>query len=430
MKVEEKILKIKEITSNKGQIEGLPANPRTIKDAKFEALCKSIKDNPEMLNLRELLVTPFEDKYVVIGGNMRLKAMKSIGYKEAPCKIISEATIDQLKAYAIKDNNSFGEWDFDMLITDWDSNQLTEWGIDMPEFEVKPQEKEAYNDDFDEEKDKELITTRVKKGEIWQLGNHYLKCGDATSKEDLDDLMQGKLADLVMTDPPYNVNISSNDGKKIMNDNMSNSAFVDFLTSCFNNIKEHLKDSRSYYIWCLHDLGFEDAMKNVGLSIRQKLIWHKSTFIMGWSDYLRQHELCIYGWKEGKEGHYFRYGTIQTNVLNEPEPDFDKMKADEMRELLKNMYAGLQRDIFIYDKPTKSTDHPTSKPVAMIGKLINNSSKPNEIVLDTFGGSGSTLIACEELDRKCYAMELDPHYCDVILARWEKITGKTATKIK
>lgn len=430
MKFEEKVLKIKDLTSNKGQIEGLPANPRTIKDAKFEALCKSIKDNPEMLNLRELLVTPLDGKYVVIGGNMRLKAMKSLDYKEAPCKIITDATVEQLKAYTIKDNNGFGEWDFEMLQSDWDAAQLTDWGIDLPVFEEKPEEKEAYNDEFDEEKDKDLITTRVKPGEVWKLGNHRLKCGDATKAEDLDDLLEGELADLVVTDPPYNVNISSKDGKKIMNDNMEHDQFINFLTSCFTNIKDHLKESRSYYFWGCLGCGFPEAMKATGLDIRQWLIWHKSTFILGWADYLRQFEVCYYGWKAGQEGHYFRYGTIQTNVLNDPEPDFDKMKADEMRELLKNMYGGLQRDIFVYDKPTRSADHPTSKPVAMIGKLINNSSRPNELVLDTFGGSGSTLIACEELDRKCCTMELDPHYCDVILARWEKMTGLQAEKLR
>lgn len=441
MEFEVKDIEIKKINQNKGQIEGLPANPRKISKEHLHKLVESIKENPEMMGLREILVVEDPNKadnYIVIGGNMRLTALKKLDYKTAPVKIIKDATIEQLKAYIIKDNVSGGEWDEELLKQDWDIDQLNDWGLDDLDFTVK-EEKQAKEDNFDTDKDK--IETKVKNGELWQLGRHYLKCGDATKEEDLKDLMQGKLADLVVTDPPYNVNISTNkyhrDGshhKTIMNDNMKQDDFALFLDKCFTNMKKYLKDSRSFYIWTLLGCGFEDSLKRVGLTLRQWIIWYKSHFVLGWADYLKQYEVCLYGWKDGKEGHYFRYGTVQTNVIKDEEPDFDNMKAAEMRALLKEMYSGLHEnihtDIAQYQKSNGvDLPHPTMKPVPMIGKLIDNSSREGELVLDLFGGSGTTLIACEELDRICYMMELDPHYCDVIIARWEKLTGEKAKKI-
>lgn len=432
MEFEVKDIDIKKIRQNKGQIEGLPANPRKISKEHLHKLVESIKENPEMMGLREILVVedPSKaDNYIVIGGNMRLTALKKLDYKEAPVKIIKDATIEQLKAYIIKDNVSGGEWDEELLKQDWDIDQLNDWGLDDLDFTVN-EEKQAKEDDFDADKDN--IETKVKNGELWQLGRHYLKCGDATNEEDYKDLLGDKQADLIVTDPPYNVDIESADGNKIMNDKMKEDKFIDFLSTCFKNMNKYLKPSRSFYIWCLNGLGFEQACKNAEFQIRQWLIWYKSTFILGWADYLKQYEVCLYGWKNGKEGHYFRYGTIQTNVLKDDELDFDTMKKEDMKKLLKSIFENndIQKDIFEYAKPVRSLGHPTSKPVPMIGKLINNSSEVNNIVLDVFGGSGSTLIACEELDRICYMMELDPKYCDLIIARWEKLTGEKAKKIK
>lgn len=432
MEFEVKDIDIKKIHQNKGQIEGLPANPRKISKEHLHKLVESIKENPEMMGLREILVVEDPNKadnYIVIGGNMRLTALKKLDYKTAPVKIIKDATIEQLKAYIIKDNVSGGEWDEELLKQDWDIDQLNDWGLDDLDFTVK-EEKQAKEDDFDADKDK--IETKVKNGELWQLGRHYLKCGDATKEEDYKDLLGDKQADLIITDPPYNVDIESADGNKIMNDKMKEDKFIDFLSTCFKNMNKYLKPSRSFYIWCLNGLGFEEACKNAEFQIRQWLIWYKSTFIFGWADYLKQYEVCLYGWKNGKEGHYFRYGTIQTNVFKDEEYDFDNMKKEDMKKLLKSIFENndIQKDIFEYAKPSRSLGHPTSKPVPMIGKLINNSSEANNIVLDVFGGSGSTLIACEELDRICYMMELDPKYCDLIIARWEKLTGEKAKKIK
>ena len=187
------MLKLSKLEANKGQIPGLPKNPRVIKDEKFKKLVKSIEDNPEMTSLREILVYPHEGKYVVIGGNMRLKAMKELGYKEAPCKVIpEETTVEQLQAYTIKDNSGFGEWDFDMLSSEWDLQLLEDCAIDMPEIEDESpvlEEKDAEEDDFDEESDQ--IQTICKQGDLWRLGEHRLLCGDSTKSECLEILSGG-----------------------------------------------------------------------------------------------------------------------------------------------------------------------------------------------------------------------------------------------
>lgn len=190
--IETKELKLTTIEKNKGQIEGLPANPRTIRDHKFEKLVKSIEENPEMLALRELLVYPHGGKYVVIGGNMRYEALKKLGYKTALCKIIpQETTVEQLKAYTIKDNNGFGEWDFDMLANEWDTVQLEDWGVDLPVWEEEEEKtlEDVSEDDFNEAD--ENIKVRCQRGDVWQLGEHRLMCGDSVDLEDVKKLMGG-----------------------------------------------------------------------------------------------------------------------------------------------------------------------------------------------------------------------------------------------
>ena len=199
------ILELSKLKENNGQIEGLPKNPRIIKDENYKKLLKSIKENPEMTSLREILVFPHKEEYVVIGGNMRLKALMELGYKEVPCKIIPEnTTIEQLKAYVIKDNSGFGEWNFDMLKFEWDLNLLSDCAIDLPEIELPEEEKEVFEDDFSEE-DAAQAESRVQRGDIWHLGEHRLMCGDSTDAECVKALMGGQMADMVFTDPPYGV---------------------------------------------------------------------------------------------------------------------------------------------------------------------------------------------------------------------------------
>lgn len=396
---EKKNIQIELIETNKGQIEGVPANPRVIKDKKFKKLVKSIEENPEMLDLREILVYPLEDKFIAIGGNMRLEAVKKLGYKDVPCKVLPvETPAENLRAYILRDNASYGEWDFDELANCWDIDELEIADIDLPSGFGLEEENETSEDDFCESETK----TRVQLGEIWQLGNHRLMCGDSTKIENVKKLVRGVEIDMLLTDPPYNVAYEGKTEEKltIQNDKMSDDAFVDFLTKSFNCAYEVLKKGGAFYIWhaIMKCISLMVACQNANLSVRQILIWNKNSMVLGRQDYQWKHEPCLYGWKEGAS-HYFIEDRTKTTIID-------------------------------CKKPNRNGEHPTMKPIELMAECIKNSSRKNENVLDLFGGSGSTLIACEQLERSCYTMELDPHYCDVILSRWEKLTGKIALKIE
>lgn len=203
--VETTLLPLSAIEPNRGQIDGLPKNPRALRDGKFDALKKSIADNPEMLALRELLVYQHGDKYVIIGGNMRYRALKDLKYKDAPCKVIpADTPVETLRAYTIKDNGDFGEWDFDLLANEWDDDPLEDWGVDGL-FDKKDKSSTVKEDDFEPASD--TVVRRCAKGDIWQLGKHRLMCGDSANDADVAKLMDGELADMVFTDPPYGVSI-------------------------------------------------------------------------------------------------------------------------------------------------------------------------------------------------------------------------------
>lgn len=270
---------------------------------------------------------------------------------------------------------------------------LPEWGLDIPD--LLPQ-KECTEDNFDP--DDQTIPTRCQVGDVWELGNHRLLCGDTTSAADIARLMDGNKAHLLLTDPPYNVDIHGTNGKTIENDNMSRESFEIFLYDAFSNIENQMEDGCPFYIWFASKTHreFENALERSGLLVRQELIWNKNVFTLGRSRYQWKHEPCFYGWK-GNSCRYFINARNKTTVIDE-------------------------------NKPQRSDDHPTMKPVALFGAQITNSSRDGDIVLDPFGGSGTTIVACEQLGRQARIMELDPRYCDVILARWEKLTGGQAVK--
>lgn len=236
-------------------------------------------------------------------------------------------------------------------------------------------------------------------------------------------------ADMVMTDPPYNVNVSNSEGMTIENDNMSSEAFNDFLGKAFANMSHALKPGGAFYIWYgdSEDVAFRNGCKNNGLMIKQCLIWVKNSFNLGRQDYQWRHEPCLYGWKEGAS-HYFIYDRTQDTVKEDAEINFDELSKEEAVAMLKKAHARVST-VQKENKPVTNDLHPTMKPIGLIARLIANSSKKGEIVLDLFGGSGTTLIACEQLKRKCYMMEYDPQYVDVIIGRWENLTGKKAEKV-
>lgn len=427
------------LRQNTGQIEGLPANPRQWTKRDLDNLKASIEGTPQLLEARGAIVYPHGGEFIVLGGNMRLAAVRELGWKEMPCIVLPEDTpVERLREIVLKDNGSFGDWDTDAIANEWDDFPLKDWGvkiygIESPELQTRETRK-AIDDSYDLGKGvgKANKHTITKRGDIIQLGEHLLICADTSDLEALQKLMGGgiELADLLVTDPPYNVAITNSDGKTIENDNMSDDAYREFLYNCFAAINPCLKAGAGCYVWMASseiDACIE-AYEKAGLLYKQLLIWVKNCFTLGRQDYQWQHESCVYGWKAGA-AHYFTDSRRESTVF-EDKPDIENMNKNEMKLLLRSIFEdnGIATTVLHYDKPRKDDEHPTMKPVSLFGDHIRNSSRVGDIVLDPFGGSGTTLIACEQLGRRCRMVELDPVYCDVIVDRWEKFTGQKAKR--
>lgn len=398
-------------------------NPRK-NDAAVDIVAKSIQE----FGFKNPLIIDSNGK--VWCGNTRLKASKKLGLEEVPCIVADDLTEEQIRKLALIDNKSteIAEWDMDLLmgeLSDLDMSDFDlDWGIENNE-----PEREVKEDNFD-------IDTHIpeepksKPGEIYKLGEHRLMCGDSTNEQDVEKLMNGELADLLYTDPPYNVDVENSQGMKIENDNMNDTQFREFLTSAFYCANLLLKAGGAFYCWHgdTETVNFRETLKENGLITKQCLIWVKNSFNFGRQDYKWQHEPCLYGWKEGA-AHYFIEEYNHPTVI-EDKIDVDKLKKEEMKKLLEEILATKTPTTVIHeDKPIKNDLHPTMKPLQLCANMIRNSSKPKEIVADLFGGSGSTLMACEQIGRKCYMMEYDPKYVDVIISRWEEFTGKKAEKL-
>lgn len=407
---------------NEGQIVGIPKNPRYLKGEEHDKLKKSLKDSPELLQYKPLMVYAAEGgKFVVICGNMRLRICQELhnegveGFDALPCFVLNkDVSIAKIKEYAIKDNVQAGNWDWDELANgDWEVDDLQDWGVDCsfltdtePVKEMS-EHKETEDDAYDE--DEHEIEAKCKLGDIWQLGRHRLMCGDSTDTSQVAKLLGGTNIQLYLTDPPYNVAYGYDgaaterhrkDGLVVLNDKMDNDKFEEFLTNAFNAANANMEKGASFYIFhsdC-YSYWFRKALINtVDLELRENLIWVKNSMVLGRQDYQWRHEPCLYGWKKGATHNWFS-DRKQTTVME-------------------------------FDRPTKSIEHPTMKPIPLFAYLIQNSSQEGWNVYDSFGGSGTTIMACEQLDRNGFSMELDPHYCDVIINRWETYTGKKAEKI-
>lgn len=342
---------------------------------------------------------------VIVAGHTRYKAAQSLGLEEVPCIRANDLTPEQVNAFRLADNKTaeIATWDKAKLfdeISMLEEIDMEQFGFDLSEFEP---ETEVEDDDFDVDAALDAITEpKSKLGDVYKLGNHRLMCGDSTKGEDVKRLMDGQGADLLLTDPPYNIAYEggTKDRMTIENDNMSGEDFFAFLYAAFKNASDAMLPGASFYVWYASKevVNFTNALEKAGFVVRQELIWNKSVFTLGRQDYQWKHEPCLYGWKDGA-AHYFIDDRTQTTVMN-------------------------------FDKPSRSELHPTMKPVELFAYQIKNSSKPSGRVLDLFGGSGTTIIACEQSDRAAYVMEFDPKYCDVIIERWEKLTGKTAELIQ
>lgn len=368
---------------------------------------------------------------IIVEGHGRYLACKELGIAEVPVIHLDHLSDEQRRAYALAHNKTaeMSEWDFDLLgdeLADIFDIDMSYFGFeDVIEAEEEP---EVQEDDFEVELPEE---PRAKVGDIYQLGKHRLMCGDSTKVEDVAKLMAGDVADLVVTDPPYNVAIQNSKGMTIENDDMDSSQFKEFLTDCFINLEQNLKAGGAFYVWYAsrEHINFEQSLNDAGLKVREQLIWNKNTFILGRQDYHWKHEPCLYGWKDGDK-HYFIDDRTQSTVIEDKGIDLKKLKKEEMIELLKQFLSDKNSTTIINeDKPNANDLHPTMKPIKLIARLVKNSSRQDEIVLDLFGGSGSTLITCEQLNRKCRTMEYDPKYVDVIIDRWEQFTGQKAVLV-
>lgn len=317
-------------------------------------------------------------------------ALKRAGYTETDVVRYTGLTEEQKKKYRLLANKTaeMSDWDYDLLAGELDGLDFDGFDFDF-DLDLDDDRTEAKEDDYD------LVlpeNAKSKRGEIYQLGRHMVMCGDSLSEADLSALMDGKQADMIVTDPPYNVDYEGTAGK-IKNDNMEDENFRKFLTDAFKNADHFLKPGGAIYIWHADSEGynFRAACKDTGWKVRQCLIWNKNSLVMGRQDYQWKHEPCLYMWKDGA-AHFWNSDRKQTTVLD-------------------------------FEKPNKSDLHPTMKPVPLFDYLIQNNSKKGEIILDMFGGSGTTVIACEQDGRSARIMELDPRYVDAILKRYEEFTG-------
>lgn len=360
-----------------------PKNPRILKDEKFKKLVQSLKEFPEMTEVREIVVNK---DHIILGGNMRYKAMLEAGWTEAPVKVVDWSKEKQ-DEFVIKDNVAYGEMDWDAIANEWSDLPLEDWGLELP---VGIGQEEVEEDEAPELDDR--TPSKSKLGDVYQLGKHRVMCGSATNKDDINKLMGEQMIDLLVTDPPYNVNYTgkTKDALKIDNDSMSDEDFGRFLLDANICVDEHMKTGGAFYIFHADSEGynFRASVRDAGWMLKQCLIWVKQSMVMGRQDYQWKHEPILYGWKSG-DAHSWYSDRKQTTVLE-------------------------------FDRPSRNAEHPTMKPINILSYLINNSSKSGDLVFDSFLGSGSTMIACEQTGRVCYGTELDPRYVDVIRKRYWK----------
>ena len=369
------------------EIHPYEKNPRNNEPA-VDAVAASIKE----FGFKVPII--IDKNNIIVAGHTRFLASKKLGLTEVPCIKADDLNEEQIKAFRLADNkvSELAEWNFELL-----GDELADITMDMEQFgfEMPEEEHEIIEDDVPEPP----AVAKSKLGDVYQLGRHRLMCGDSTKQEDVNTLMNGVLADLLITDPPYNVDYEGGTGLKIENDNFdTGEEFCQFLTDAFNCANNVMKPGAVFYIWHADSEGynFRKACQNVDWKVRECLIWVKNSLVMGRQDYQWQHEPCLYGWKEGT--HLWASDRKQTTILN-------------------------------FDKPKKNDIHPTMKPIALFDYEIKNNTKQGDTVVDLFGGSGTTIMACEQNNRVAFSMELDPRYVDAIIERWETFTGQKAVLI-
>ncbi len=492
------LVKIKDLKNNTGQIVGLPKNPRILKDDKFIKLKKSLQDDPEMLELREVIAYDNNGELIVICGNMRLKALNELGVKEVPTKILpNETSVEKLKAYTIKDNVSFGDHDWEQLSNEWDVEQLEEWGLDIPNFETE-EVLEAEEDDFDTTPPIEAVTVL---GDLYEIGEHRLLCGDSTDSDQVAKLMNGQKADMAHNDPPYGM---KKEKEGVLNDNLNYSDLLNFNREWIALQFSVLKENGSFYCW-----GIDEPLMDIYSEILKPYISEqKATFrnLITWDkgngqgqnsentrSYAIADEKCLFvmcgvqGFNNNQDNYFDKWEPIRIYLeqeikkINESDGKIAtalgykdgrtvnhwwsksqwNFPTKENYEALKKYsktkgYEGFKKEYEELKKEYYSTrayfnnvhdnfnnvwkferhlrqgdegDHATPKPIPLCERAIKSSCPDNGLVLDMFLGSGSTMVASHQLKRKCYGMELDPKYADVIVKRMIKLDPKVTIKL-
>lgn len=407
-----------------------PWNPRVLKEKRFKELQGSLRRDPDFMRVRPVLCNKAG---IIYGGNQRYRAAESLDWKTVPT-FVTDITDALAKERAIKDNNQWGEWDdsIGQLL-----EELKEQGVPLDQMGFSETELEGMLGSEDEKLPEDVppplpAKPKAKEGQMWALGEHRLLCGDATNERDVAKVCDGKKIDMVWVDPPYNVDYvgKTEDALTIQNDKMSSEKFYKFLFASFKSAEMWAKKGAPIYVAFaeLEGMNFRKALIDAGWELKQILVWVKNRFVLGRQDYNWQQEPIMYGWKPG-EAHCW-YGAFDKSTVFDEEVDLRKMDKGQLQNIIQSLRNLRNTDVLRHDNPQASEDHPTMKPVSLVGQMIRNSSMPEDSVLDTFGGSGSTLIACEHLRRRCRMIELDPRYCDVIIKRWETLTNEKATLIR
>ena len=425
-----------------------PDNPQTVTDEAFEDLLKSVRESPETLEASRIAyctdyVSPitgvsYVGQRVVMAGNKRLRALKRIYGEDGEVNAayffdLTPLGVEARRRWLVRSNIQTGEWETDLLMKLYSKDELSslmsadalEGIFAAVDADSKPKGK----------KDADAIpavdaaeTPASRRGGVYMLGDSRLMCGDSTALADVLRLMGGEKADLLLTDPPYNVDYKGAAGK-ILNDKHSDAVFLKFLVAAFKAADGAMRDGAAFYVWhaILQSYNFWGAVRSVGWQVRECLIWVKDVMVFGRADYQWRHEPCLYGWREGA-AHVWRGGRKQSTVV---ELIPESVETDAESGVVRFHVAGrtfqipadavaevVDTSIIPLPKPTASKLHPTMKPVALFAYLVRNSTEPGDIVLDLFGGSGTTVIACVETQRRARIMELDPKFCDVIRRRW------------
>lgn len=418
-----------------GDIYEYQNNPR-VNDTAVNAVAESIKQ----FGFKVPIVV--DGKNTIVAGHTRYKAAHQLGLLTVPCIVADDLTPEQIKAFRLADNKTaeIANWDSEKLLDEMKELLNTEFdmslfGFDMNSFNFELESETELIQDIPPDVDTEG-EPKTKTGDVYVLGNHRLICGDCTKAETISSLFGDEKADLILTDPPYNMAYSgagrtpASERRKnqIKNDNLSDEDFEKFLAAVYASMESVMKDGASFYVF-YKELGvgtFITALKKAGLTFKQELIWVKNQLVLGGAKYQNMYEPCLFGCK-GKSIKNWYAGRKERSVIE----DIDLMSEPELRAAFKEFLADLGTIDIIREKKTVKNDlHPTMKPISLLAKFLRNSSKKDDIVADLFGGSGSTLIACEQLGRTCYMAELDERYCDVIVKRWEEFTGRKAVKLE